>query len=111
MIGAGEGRAIALLIGAELIAAMRAFVEQEPDFIVAVAHHQDRHRPDGFGHIIVFIGDLAGMTDIDPCAIPDFFQLFLENVLVIIKAAVDAGRFDEGFIIDGRALLRHHGTE
>ena len=110
MIGAGKARPVALLIGAELVAAMRAFVEQEADFAITVTHHQNRHRPDGFGDIIVFVGDLAGMADIDPGAIPDLFQLILENRLVVIKAAMHAGWFNECFIINGRGELRHHGT-
>src|SRR5439155_10497832 len=65
-----------------------------------IVNQQDGRWPDRLRDLVVSVGHLTDMPDIDPTAIPDAFELLLEYLLVVIKAAVDPGRLNEGAIVD-----------
>ena len=85
VIGASERGAVALVLNADRIAAMRAAVEKQLDLALAIADHDNRHRTDGFRHEVVGVGDLAGAADIDPGLEPDLLQLLLEDHFVVVE--------------------------
>src|ERR1700723_3349694 len=81
----GEGPRVALVVGADLVAAMRTAIEQEVDPALLVPRHDDGLRTDRFGDVIVGIRHLALMADIDPGAIPDILQFGLEDRGVVVE--------------------------
>ena len=48
-----EGARVALVVGADLVAAMRTAIEQEIDLALLVAGHDDRLRPDRLDDVVV----------------------------------------------------------
>src|SRR5260370_30225672 len=95
MIGACERAAIALAIGTQLVAAMRALVQEQTYLATTIMTHQHRCRADEFRHIVVLVRDIAGVADIDPGPMPDPLQLLLEDPLVVIHDAADPRRLDQ----------------
>src|SRR5206468_12825350 len=66
-----KGARVALVIRADLVAAVRAAIEQQVDFAPLVAGHDDGLRTDRLDDVVVGVRHLALMPDIDPGAIPD----------------------------------------
>ena len=67
---------------------MRAAIEKHMHRAIPVAHHQNGLRADGRPEIIACIGDLAVMTDIDPCIGEQMVHFELEDFLVDIDIAM-----------------------
>src|SRR5713226_1306269 len=99
MVRASEAGAVTLLVSTKLIAAMRTFVLQQADLTVAVVHHQDRRRANGLGHIVVLVGHLTGVADINPAAVPDPFELLLEDEVIVIHRTVNPRALNEGAVV------------
>ena len=74
-----EGARVALVIRADLVAAMRTAIEQQIDLALLVAGHDDGLRTDRLDDVVVRVRHLALVPDIDPGAIPDVLQFGFED--------------------------------
>jgi hypothetical protein len=89
VIGAGEGRCIAVVGAAKAIAAMAANVQEGVHFARRVAHHQNRVFAHVSGEEIAGSRDLALMTQKEPAAGEYPLQLLLINIRLDEDAATD----------------------
>src|SRR5216683_2257539 len=83
-----EGARVALVVGTDLVAAMRAAIEQKVDLALLVARHDDGLRADRLDDVIVRLRHLALVPDIDPGAIPDVLQFRFEDRGIAVKRAM-----------------------
>ena len=108
MIGASQHPCIALFVVAHQIGAVPAAVEEDPDFTVAAAHHQHGLQADLPSKVIAVLRQLAFVSEINPDLVPYLPHFPLEQRGVMIKAAVNAIRFDQFADIDGGfSCIRH----
>src|SRR5258705_10761285 len=92
---AREGARVALVIGTDLVAAMRTAIEQQIDLALLVAGHDDGLRADRLDHEVVRLRHLALVPDIDPGAVPDVLQLSFEDRGIAVERAVYPVRPDQ----------------
>src|SRR5688500_16233296 len=71
---------------------MRADVEKCPNFTVLAPDEGHRFAGDRGGAEVERRGQLALVQQKEPGALPDFLQLFLENLEIGVDAAVDEGQ-------------------
>src|SRR5208283_1322397 len=90
MIGASEGVGVAAVALTHGVAAMHTPVEHELNVAVLVARNDHRLQTDLTRHVVAGLGNLALMRDVNPFAIPDFFELLAENGGVVIDPPADA---------------------
>jgi hypothetical protein len=100
---------VALLVAAELDAAVRAAVVEHADRAVLVAHHHHRLAADLQGPVVADVRHLRRVAAVDPGLLPDVRHLELEEGGVGVDAAVDAVGFDERGRVHGTGLLRAAG--
>src|ERR1051325_5049719 len=89
MIGAGEDRGVAVVVAADLHAAVPAGIEKDMDLPGAVAAQQDRLFAHARDKKIARIGDLALMADKQPGAGKNLFLLLGVDLLVDKDLAAD----------------------
>ena len=90
MVGAQEVPGVAAFFLTDRGAAMAAGVEVHMHRAGLVAHHDHRLAPDARQPKVARIGNLRLVTDVDPGAVKDLFDLQLEHRRVREQAAVDA---------------------
>ena len=105
--GAGEAGLVALLVAAQRGAAVRAGVDDGVEFARLVARDDDRLAADLRGEVVVRVGDLALVGQVDPVALEDVLHLQVEQGLVGEGAAVQAVDVPIGVLHQhaGQALL------
>ena len=102
----GEGARVALFVGADLVAAVRAAVEQQIDLALLVARHDHGLRADRLDDVVVRRRHLALVADIDPGAVPDVLQLGFEEQPDRCRASRAPGRRGSSPPIATRAAPR-----
>ena len=90
VIGASERVRVAAVALAYGVAAMHTSVEHQVNRAVLVARNDYRLQADLARDVVAGLRNLALMRDVDPFAIPDFFQLFAKDGAVVIDAPADA---------------------
>ncbi len=113
---AGVGGLVAALVAAQHGAAMGAGVDQRVELALAVARDHDRLAADVGGVVVVVVGDLAFVRQVDPVALEDVLHLEFKQGLVGKGAAVQP--VVAGFAVfhqvvvqalQGRAVVRVNG--
>ncbi|EKD98039.1 MAG: hypothetical protein ACD_23C00614G0002, partial [uncultured bacterium] len=109
---AGEAALVAVLLAAQHGAAVGTGVDHGVELAVLAARDDDGLAADVRGEVVVDLGDLAFVRQVDPVAFEDVLHLQLEQIGVredVSAAAIDAvflvvlqGAFDQG--LDIRAL-------
>ncbi|MCY1539895.1 hypothetical protein D9M68_755050 [compost metagenome] len=93
MEGAGIGRAVTALVAAQLGATVAAGIEEGIELTVFVARDEDRLAPHVEGDVVVLLGNLALVGEIDPVAFEDVLHFQFEQTRIsehLPLAAVDA---------------------
>src|SRR5882757_192755 len=90
-----EGARVTLVVGTDLVAAMRAAVEQQIDPALLVPGHDDGLRTDRLDDVVVRLRHLALVHDIDPGTVPDVLQFGFEDRGIAVERAMDSVRPDQ----------------
>ncbi len=95
VVRAAERRGVAAGEVADLVGPVGAAVEQEADLALAVAGHDHRLRADRLEHVVVRLGNLAGVPDEHPRPVPDPLQLGRPHRRVGVQRTVHPVVVDE----------------
>src|SRR5262249_12401932 len=87
---------------------MGTAVGDQPDLLVVTPHHDDRLEANAPGTVVARIRHLALVADVDPFAVPDLLQLFLEDPRIVVEPPVDAVSLDQAVIVDCRQFGDSH---
>src|SRR5215217_4954348 len=90
-----------------LVAPMRTAIVEEMDLAVLVAGHYDLLQPNFLGAVVARLADLTLVPYVNPPAIPDPFQLVLEDCGVRVLRTVHSVFLDQVLVIDGRCHCVH----
>ncbi len=84
----GKHEAVALVVAADLLAAVATGVQEGADLVVLpVAYKDDFFSPHAGDHEVARVGDEALVADEQPAAREDLLQLLLEDVRVDVELA------------------------
>ena len=108
--GAGEVGAVALLVPAQDRAAVRAGVGQRVELALLVARDHHRLAPDVDAQVVVDVGDLALVGQVDPVALEDVLHLEIEQLLVGEGGAIQPIEMLDGILFEHRFELGEVGS-
>ncbi len=91
---------------AHQVRSMRTSIEQEMNLAVLVARHDDVLQAELLADVVIGLGNLTGMPDEHPGAVPDPLQLVGEDIRIGVKRSVDALGLDQGVVVDARRSVR-----
>jgi len=100
---AGIGGLVAPLVAAQLRAAMAAGVDEGIQFAQAVARDEDGLAANVRGVVVIVVGDLAFMRQVDPVAFEDVLHLEFEQGFIGEGAAVQA-MVARGLVLDQQGI-------
>ena len=100
MIGTGKRAGVAALRRADGRATMRAAVEEGRYIVICAAHQDDRLGADLARNKVPRLGDFTVVTNEDPAAVENLFQLIGKNMRVGVQRPMDPLVLNKGVVLD-----------